>query len=197
MIVKRTSKGFDFINERMIGIGFNFIWFPSDVEVEKSEWPFGDRKIKQENLILKNLSLCNQYVNNLLSSKYNDVPIRMDINDRKYNMLMELRQKTVPIPVTQSPYFNNQYFELRPNYKYLYRGDGVTTQTISTFGNEYNQLYVSTVTTHYSIQERGDELKNMILEIVISVFVLMVIVYGGFCIFKCKQQKRMNYENNK
>ena len=195
MIVKKTIEGFDFINERMIGIGFNFIWFPRDVEVKKIEWPFGDRKIEQEKLILKDLSLCKQYVSNLLSSKYSEIPIRMDLNDRKYNMLMDLRQKTVPM--TQSPYFNNQYFELRPNFKYSYRGDGVITQSISTFGNEYNHLYVSTVTTHYSIQERGNELKNMIIEIIIGVFALMVIVYGGFCAFKYKQQKRIKYENNK
>lgn len=198
MIVRKTIEGFDFISERMIGIGFNSIWFPSDVEVKKSEWTWGDRTFESEYFYLKDFSLCNQYVKQLLSDKYSGVPFRIDINERKYNMLIGLRQKKGPIPISQSPYFNNQYFELRPDlYRYIYRGDAVTTQIISTSGNEYNQLYVSTVTTHYSIQERGDELKNMIIEIVISVFVLMVIVYGGFCAFKYKQQKRMNNENDK
>lgn len=200
MIVRKTIEGFDFINERMIGIGFNSIWFPSDVEVKKSEWTWGDRTFESEYFNLKDLSLCNQYMNQLLSDKYSEVPFRIDINERKYNMLMGLRQKKGPIPISQSPYFNNQYFELRPDlYRYIYRGDEVTTQIISTFGNKYNHLYVSTVTTHYSITECGNKLKNMIQEIVISVFALMIILYGGFCIFKYKTTKitKVDYENNK
>lgn len=186
MIIKKTEEGFDFINEGMIGIGFNLLWFPTAVETSKDF--FG-----REEYHLKDFSLCEQYVNELLSDKYRDIIFKHESDNRKYNLLQELRMKYAA--VGGSLYFGNLFFELRPNKYYEYIGDHTMYQRISTFGNDYNTLFVTTVTAHYSIQECGDELKAHIQKYVTLALVFVLLVFSGYCLFKFKMSGKNSINN--
>lgn len=181
IIIKKTKEGFDFINEGIVGIGFNLLWFPTDVETTTNT--FGEQEY-----YLKDFSLCNQYVNDLLSNKYRNIKIKRDSDNKKYYLLEELRMKYA-VSGNKSLYFGNRFFELRPNQYFEYIGDGIMRQQTSTFGNTYNNLYVTTVTTHYSIQECGDELKNTIFKYVAISFGITIIVLTMSILYLSKYRK--------
>ena len=101
-------------------------------------------------------------------------------------MLEKLRMKYAT--AGESLYFGNRFFELRPNKYFEEIGDHTMFQQRFTFGNAYNTLYVTTVTAHYSIQECGDELKDMILKyVVISFGIIIALIICALYLFRYRQ----------
>ncbi len=195
MIIKKTNRGFDFIDKKIIGIGFTtdlpnssleekvFKYTPPDSLLGKSIF---HQPHETKTVYYTDLNLYNQYINNLLDEEYNDIYWRQDSDNKKYNLLSGLRQKQI-VSGDQSLYFGNEFYELKTDKYYTYIGSGEITRNINTFGNQFWTLYSSTTTVHYSIQERANILECLILKITIYTCLSIILIYAIFGFIKCRK----------
>lgn len=176
MVVKKTKRGFDFIDEYMVGIGFTYNAFMTpgcETEIQPNGW--------ETKYYLKKPKLCEQYINYLLSEKYVGASF-----DADKDMLLELRMK-YGISGNDSLYFGNSFYKLCPDY--YYDDDTPCQISNSTYGHAFHELHALTATVHYSIQKRGNALEDLFLKIFISVFSILYLIYGGYCTIKYHNQK--------
>lgn len=181
-IIKKTKTGFDFIDEHMIGIGFKYdiskdpIYTKREV-IGTNPWKT-DYDIK-ENYYLTDFSLCQNYINYLISDKYAGINF-----DAYENSLLELRMWGKPRD-NNRPYFGNSFYELR-----LDQDGGYSGQTLDRiYGNDFNKLHVTTVTMHYSIQKCDNVMESLLIKIFMRIFLSLFIIYSGYCIIKYHKLK--------
>ena len=175
MVVKKTERGFDFIDEHIYGIGFKYLPNVTTINVKETSY-------NASNKIYSDYSLYNQYISHLLNEKYRDITIKLEnvSNDRKYQLLSELRQKYAA-PTSEGLYFKNEYYELRPDEYYSYIGREVFEYETPSFGNNFWTLVGVSVITHYSIQEKGTVLENTFLKRTSIAGICLMLVYIVFC----------------
>ena len=175
MVVKKTERGFDFIDEHIYGIGFKYLPNVTTINVKETIY-------NASNKICSDYSLYNQYISHLLNEKYRDITIKLEnvSNDRKYQLLSELRQKYAA-PTSEGLYFKNEYYELRPDEYYSYIGREVFEYETPSFGNNFWTLVGVSVITHYSIQEKGTVLEDTFLKKTSIAGVGLILAYIIFC----------------
>lgn len=113
-ILKKTEKGFDFIDEYIMGIGFKFL---PPCEIKNTEFKLKHKTTITE-YIYTDFYLCEEYIDYLIEDKYGNVKMRRNVN--AYDRLVKDLQKY--IRGSKIIYFGNDFYELRPDKNYLYGG---------------------------------------------------------------------------
>ncbi len=172
MVVKKTRKGFEFIDEYIMGIGFKYLP-PCSTKTTKL---FNKSEVVHT---YSDFSLCGEYINYLIDDKYKDVYLKRNAN------VHDILEKDLRLNTWRANheggnlYFGNGFYELRPDYNYLDKGNVYTSY--NTYGNNYYSLYNATVTVKYSIQECKGILEDLVLNVTLGVMGIFIIIYLVYC----------------
>lgn len=162
MVVKRTNRGFDFINETIVGVGFNY-------------FPKGARKAAGSPMFwiyMEKFDLYEQYFDYLVNDKYEDVFFRYENPSQKNKYkLLYINQLFV----------ENEYCELKLDPYYDYIGASKVESSVRNYGNNFHMLYGRTFTAHYSIQAKGTVLEDTFLKRTSIIGIVLVLTYIIFC----------------
>ncbi len=170
-ILKKTEKGFDFIDEYIMGIGFKFL---PPCKIENTEYKL-KHKVTITKYIYTDFSLCEEYIDYLIEDKYSNVKMRR--NASAYDRLVKDLQKHIRGP--EIVYFGNAFYELRPDKNYL--DGGYIYANYNTYGNDYQKLYGATVTVKYSIQAKETVLEDTFLKRTSIAGICLILTYIIFC----------------
>ncbi len=162
MVMKRTNRGFDFINETIVGVGFNY--FPIGTTKDKSRPMYW--------IDIENFDLYKQYFNYLVSDVYKGVFFRYEnpAQKDKYNLLY-----------ISKLFVENEYYELKLDPYYDYIGARKVESSVRNYGNNFHVLYGRTITDHYSIQAKGTVLEDTFLKRTSIAGVGLILAYIIFC----------------
>ena len=169
MIMKKTNRGFDFIEEKIVGVGFNY--FPQGARRNRGYSTYW--------IDLKDFILYKQYVDYLTNDIYKDIFFRYEdaFENSKYQLLSHPRRSVYFF----GRYIGNKYYELRPDPYYKYVGASAIEGNIRNYGNYLHMLYGRSITAHYSIQERGTVLEDTFLKRTSIAGVGLILAYIIFC----------------
>lgn len=183
---KKTKRGFDIIEEKIFGIGFNYDISnnPLFVQKEFSKFPKiktdsknydidSDEYNYTEHTYLINFDLCKNYINYLSNEKYSNTKFQ-----QTYNNLMELRMKS-SAPTPEDMYFNNEFYVLRPDPFYEN-----CSQSINKYGNDFNTLYGITTTIKYTILPKNKKLDYLLENTYIVVLISLISIWAIYSLRK-------------
>lgn len=168
-IMKKTNRGFDIIDEKIVGVGFNYL--PPSATTENGK----HKRMKW--IDEKDFVLYKQYMNYLLNDIYNGIYFREEniVQKDKYNLITYLRY---PL---EGRYKGNKYYELKPDPYYRYIGANELESMTRRYGNYFHTLYGRSITAHYSIQEKGTVLEDTFLKKTSIAGVGLILAYIIFC----------------
>lgn len=173
VVFKKTRRGFDFIDEHIMGIGFKFL--PPCTTQNTGNLFVGN---KTKKYIYTDFFLCGEYINYLTEDKYGDV--NMKRNAIAYDKLVEdLRRNLYRANHGGNLYYGNNFYELRPDKNYLDGGNIYVDY--NTYGNAYQTLYGATVTVKYSIQAKETVLEDTFLKRTSIAGICLILTYIIFC----------------
>lgn len=186
LVIKKTKRGFDIIEEKIFGIGFNYDISnnPLFVQKEFSRFPKiktdsknydidSDEYNYTEHTYLINFDLCKNYINYLSNEKYSNTKFQ-----QTYNNLMELRMKS-SAPTPEDMYFNNEFYVLRPDPFYEN-----CSQSINKYGNDFNTLYGITTTIKYTILPKNKKLDYLLENTYIVVLISLISIWAIYSLRK-------------